>query len=61
MQDAINAENDLAAARNAELDASEAFSNAVAKLWRDSGLLLDHQGVRVDVAKPETLAGAGAR
>jgi outer membrane protein len=52
VQDAINADNDLNAARNAQLDALETFSLAVAKLWKDSGVLLDHQGVKVDAATP---------
>ncbi|WP_246125909.1 TolC family protein [Geobacter argillaceus] len=55
VQDVINAENDLTSARNAHQDATEAFAYAVAKLWRDMGSLLDHQGVRVDTAHPEKM------
>lgn len=58
VQDVINAENDLTTARNAHQDATEAFAYAVAKLWRDMGILLDHQGVRVDTSHPEVLTEA---
>lgn len=51
VQDVVNADNDLTAAQNANLDATETFSLAVVKLWRDTGLLLDHQGVRVEAAR----------
>lgn len=62
VQDAINAENDLVAARNAQRDAAEAFSDAVTRLWRDSGLLLAHQGVQIEKAKPiEVTSPAGAK
>lgn len=55
VQDVINAENDLIFARNAQMDALETFANTVAKLWRDMGLLLDRQGVHIDISKPEKL------
>ncbi len=58
VQDVINAENDLTTARNAHQDATEAFAYAVAKLWRDMGSLLDHQGVRVDTSHPEMVTEA---
>ena len=57
VQDVINAENDLTSARNANLDALEAFAGAVAKLWRDMGNLLDHQGVHIDTSHPEKVTG----
>jgi len=50
VQDVLNAENDLTNARNAQMDALEAFSNAVIKLWKDSGVLLDRQGVHIETA-----------
>ena len=53
VQDVINAENDLTSARNAHLDAAEAFAYAVAKLWRDTGNLLDREGVHIDTSHPE--------
>lgn len=53
VQDVINAENDLTSARNAHLDAEEAFAYAVAKLWRDTGNLLDREGIHVDTSQPE--------
>ena len=58
IQDVINAENDLASARNARTEAVETFANAVAKLWRDIGVLLDRQGVHIDISKPDNLMGA---
>jgi len=51
VQDVINAENDQTNARNAQMDALETFSNAVTKLWRDSGVLLDRHGVHIDQEK----------
>ncbi len=56
VQDVINAENDKISARNAQMDAQEAFANAVAKLWRDTGVLLDRQGVHINLAHPEKTA-----
>src|SRR6185369_11527376 len=53
VQDVLNAENDLTNARNAQMDALETFSNAVIKLWKDSGVLLDRQGVRIETANQE--------
>ena len=53
IQDLINADNDLNIARNSQLEAVETFSNAVTKLWKDTGLLLDHHGIHVDKSKPE--------
>jgi len=52
VQDVINAGNDLTIARNAQQDAVESFSFAVTKLWRDTGVLLDHQGVHIDTSNP---------
>ena len=48
LQDVINAENDLTSARNVNMDATEAFANAVTKLWRDTGELLDRQNIHID-------------
>lgn len=48
VQDVINAENDLTSARNVAMDATEAFANAVTKLWRDTGELLDRQNIHID-------------
>ncbi|HEY5973615.1 MAG TPA: TolC family protein [Geobacteraceae bacterium] len=56
VQDVLNADNDLTVARNAHGDAIETFSNAVAKLWKDIGVLLERQGVRIDDATPAKLA-----
>ncbi|MBI5576769.1 MAG: TolC family protein [Deltaproteobacteria bacterium] len=51
VQELINAENDLALAETAQLEAAEGFANGVAKMWRDTGVLLDRLGVHVDVAR----------
>ncbi|ABQ24747.1 TolC family protein [Geotalea uraniireducens] len=56
VQDVLNAENDLISARNAQLDAVETFANAVTKLWRDTGKLLDRLGVHIDTSHPADLA-----
>jgi outer membrane protein TolC len=47
IQDVINAENDESSANNGQLEAIETFSNAAAKLWKDTGLLLDHYNVHL--------------
>jgi cell division protein FtsN len=52
IQDVLNAENDLNVTRNAQLEAVETFSNAVVKLWKDTGLLLDRHGVHIDTSRP---------
>jgi outer membrane protein TolC len=59
VQDIINAENDLATARNTQLEATETFANGVTELWRDIGVLLDRQGVHIDITKPGDLMGTG--
>ena len=56
VQDVINAGNDLTFAHNAQMEAVESFAFAVTKLWRDTGALLDHQGVQIDTSKPGTPA-----
>jgi len=53
VQDVLNAENDLTNARNAQMDALETFSNAVTKLWKDSGVLLDRHGVHFEYEKED--------
>ena len=59
IQDVLNAENDLNVARNAQLEAVETFSNAVVKLWKDTGLLLDHYGIHIDRSKLMSSADSG--
>jgi outer membrane protein TolC len=59
VQDVINAENDLTSARNAQTDAVETFANTVAKLGRNTGELLEQQGVHFDASRPGTLTGRG--
>lgn len=53
VQDLLNAENDLTAARNAQLGAVEYFAQTVALLWRDMGVLLERQQVGVDISQPQ--------
>ena len=55
IQDVLNAENDLNTARNAQLEAAETFSNAVTKLWKDTGLLLNRHGIHIDTSHPDKL------
>jgi len=57
LQDVLNAENDWNSARNAQLEAVETFSNAVTKLWKDTGLLLNRHGIHIDTSHPEELTG----
>ncbi len=58
IQDVINAENDLTFARNSQTDAVESFANGVARLWRDTGVLLDRQGIHIDKPQPKKLIQA---
>lgn len=55
IQDLLNAENDRNSAHNAQLEAVETFSNAVIKLWKDTGLLLDRHGIHIDTSHPSKL------
>lgn len=57
IQDVINADNDLYSARIAKTEAAETFANAVAKLWRDIGVLLERQGVHIEISNPGDLMG----
>jgi len=56
VQDLLNAENDRNNAINSHLEAAEVFSNAVIKLWKDSGVLLERQGIHIDTSHPGKLA-----
>jgi outer membrane protein TolC len=49
VQNMIDADYDLNSARESYLNALEVFANTVAKLWRDTGELLERQGVRINV------------
>jgi outer membrane protein len=53
VQDVLNAGNDQSTARNAQLEAAETFANAVAKLWKDTGLLLERHSIHIDTSRPE--------
>lgn len=59
VQDFLNAENDQIAARNSQLQAVESFAYAVTLLWRNVGVLLDHQHVRIDTSDPAKLTEGG--
>ena len=49
VQNMIDADNDLNSARESYLNALETFANTVAKLWRDTGELLERQGVTINI------------
>ncbi len=53
--DLLNVENDLVNARNSQTEALEKFSNAVALLWKDSGVLLERKEIKVNLDRPEEL------
>jgi cell division septation protein DedD len=55
IQDVLNAENDRNSAHNAQMEAVETFSNAVTKLWKDAGLLIDRYGIHIDTSHPDNL------
>jgi outer membrane protein TolC len=56
-QNVLDAEADLSAARSSRVDALEAYAAAVTRLWRDTGELLDHMGVKIDTLHPENWKG----
>lgn len=56
-QDVLNAETDLSTARTGEIEASETYADAVAKLWHDTGELLDRTGVKINTTSAGTLMG----
>lgn len=53
VKDLLDAENDLIYARNLELNAIENFSYQVTRLWKDIGVLLERQNIRIDNGSPE--------
>jgi len=53
VKDLLDAENDLIYARNLELNAVENFAYLVARLWKDIGVLLERQNIRIDTDHPE--------
>lgn len=57
VQDLLDAENDLIYARNNQTEALEDFANAVAKFWKDIGVLLERQDINLNVREPEKLTG----
>jgi outer membrane protein TolC len=55
VKDLLDAENDLIYARNLELNAVDNFAYLVARLWKDIGVLLERQNIRIDTDHPEQL------
>jgi len=55
VQDLLNAENDLFLAKITDSEAMENFSNSVALLWRDAGVLLERKNIHVNIAQPAEL------
>lgn len=60
VKDLLDAENDLIYARNLELNAIENFSYQVARLWKDIGVLLERQSIRIDNGSPEQVTSGGS-
>lgn len=56
-QEVLNAETDLSTARSGEIEAAETYADAVAKLWHDTGELLDRTGVKINTTSAGTLVG----
>lgn len=55
VQNLLDAENDLIYARNNQTEALEDFANAVAKLWKDIGILLERKNINLNTNDPEKL------
>lgn len=55
VQNLLDAENDLIYARNNQTEALEDFANAVAKLWKDIGVLLERNNINLNTREPEKL------
>ncbi len=55
VQDLLDAENDLIYARNNQIDALEDFANAVALLWKDTGVLLERKNIHINTRQPEKM------
>jgi outer membrane protein len=60
VKDLLDAENDLIYARNLELNAIENFSYLVTRLWKDIGVLLERQNIRIDNGSPEQVTSGGS-
>jgi outer membrane protein len=55
VQNLLDAESDLIYARNNQTEALEDFANAVAKLWKDIGVLLERNNINLNTREPEKL------
>lgn len=55
VKDLLDAENDLIYARDLELKAIDDFAYLVARLWKDIGVLLERQNIRIDTNNPAQL------
>jgi len=58
VQDLLDADKDLVSARNSQIEAVDSFAYAVARLWRNMGVLLDKQHIHIDSSDPEKLTRA---
>ena len=54
-KDVLDVENDLAAAKSAQIAALTDYDNAVTTLWQATGELLDRAGIHLDSHKPDQL------
>ncbi len=61
VQDLLNAETDLVNSLNNQTEALEDFGNAVALLWKDTGVLLERKDVHIEGQKPEKLTAGTER
>jgi outer membrane protein len=57
VQNVIDTENDLILAQIGQVEANETFASTVALLWRDMGVLLDHNNIHVDSSTSKTIPG----
>lgn len=55
VQNLLDAENDLIYARNNQTEALEDFATAVARLWKDMGVLLERNNINLNTREPEKL------
>ncbi|WP_303722307.1 TolC family protein [Malonomonas rubra] len=53
VKDLLDAERDLINAGNNQTEALEVFANAVARLWKDAGVLLERLNINIDTGQPE--------
>ena len=54
-KDVLDVENDLATAKNSQIQAQVAYANAITQLWKVTGELLEHQHIRMVERDVETI------